>query len=380
MALSASEYRGSVIPGFVTDVNGALATVAAPDGTPFGSVISGFLTDADGRLVMTTGAVAAIQDGFARAANRALVSGSADGTPMGQVLAGLLTDSSGRLVTGSGVASVGDGFANAANGGLAIATTAYVFNGTNQYLEIADADDLGPATSGATTVEAWMRPDVLTFPVWEDTGYVHWMGKADFNDPLGPPYARGEYMCRMYNLTNTEAPPRPNRISGYAFNLRIGTGVGSFFEDPVTVGQWIHFAFVINTTPAGGTDSNGNSYDKGWTKLYKNGVLRDQDALDNTSTSTVITPSNSTAPFRVGTSDAQNSYFQGAIAKIAVYNSELSAARILAHYNTGLRAGGYDAAVSSDLPRLYINGSSATDASGNGHTVTAFGSPPSGTV
>ena len=208
----------------------------------------------------------------------------------------------------------------------------FVFNGATQFLEVADSDDLSATATGAITVEAWLRPDTLQFPHWEDTGYVHWLGKGDFNDPLGPPYARLEYMARMYNLTNTETPPRPNRISGYAFNKLGGIGVGSFWDDLVTAGQWQHWVLVINTTPAGGTDSNGNSYDKGWTKLYKNGVLRDQDALDNTTLGVIIIPTNTTAPLRVGTSDAQNSFFLGAIARIAVYGSELPAGRLAAHY------------------------------------------------
>ena len=218
------------------------------------------------------------------------------------------------------------GPANAQDPGL---DPCYAFNGVNQYLEVADADDLSPA-GGAITLEMWIRPDTLQFLHAEDTGYVHFAGKGDFNDPTGPPYARGEYMARMYNLANTEVPPRPNRISGYAFNKLIGTGVGSFFQDPVTVGEWIHYVLVINTASTASYDWGGHSYDKGYTKIYKNGTLRDQDALD--APPTVIVPVNTTAPLRVGTSDAQNSFFQGAIAKVAVYNSELSAAQIEAHY------------------------------------------------
>lgn len=201
-----------------------------------------------------------------------------------------------------------------------------------QYLEVADSDDLSAVTTGSITIEAWMRPDTLSFSHWEATGYVHWMGKGDYADPTGPPFARWEYAGRMYNLTNTEVPPRPNRISGYAFNKLAGFGVGSYFQDPVNAGEWIHYVLVINTTPTAGADSGGFSYDKGYTKIYKNGVLRDQDALDNPGLA-VIVPVNTTAPLRVATSDAASSFFQGAIAKIAVYGSELSASQISAHYN-----------------------------------------------
>ena len=100
------------------------------------------------------------------------------------------------------------GPANAQDPGL---DPCYAFNGVNQYLEVADADDLSPA-GGAITLEMWIRPDTLQFLHAEDTGYVHFAGKGDFNDPTGPPYARGEYMARMYNLANTEvaAAPQPD--------------------------------------------------------------------------------------------------------------------------------------------------------------------------
>lgn len=38
---------------------------------------------------------------------------------------------------------------------------------------------------------------------------------------------------QMYSLTNAETPPRPNRISGYAFNPAGGLGSGAFFQDPI---------------------------------------------------------------------------------------------------------------------------------------------------
>jgi hypothetical protein len=52
------------------------------------------------------------------------------------------------------------------------------FNGTaSDYIEIADSADFSVA--GTFTASAWMRPDVLTFPNSESTGYVHWMGKGE---------------------------------------------------------------------------------------------------------------------------------------------------------------------------------------------------------
>jgi hypothetical protein len=192
-------------------------------------------------------------------------------------------------------------------------SVATAFDGLTQYLEVSDQNDLSVPNTGILTIEAWMRPDTLEFSSQEGSGYVHWMGKGEPN--------QYEYTSRIYSFTNTEA--RPNRISGYAFNLSGGLGTGSYFQDTVTAGVWIHYVLIINTVNTNAT------YTTGYTKLYKNGILRDQDAL--TSFSTV--PGNGTAPFRMATRDLA-SYFQGALAKIAIYDYELTPTTIRNHYET----------------------------------------------
>jgi hypothetical protein len=190
---------------------------------------------------------------------------------------------------------------------------AIVFNGINQYFTVSDNNYLEVTRSGILTIEAWMRPDVLQFPNSEGSGYVHWMGKGTSG--------QHSWVARMYNYTNTEN--RPNRISGYSFNLSGGLGAGSYFQDAVTTGQWIHYTLVINTV------DTIAAYPTGYTKIYKNGVLRDQDSLSGYS----IVPGNGTAPMRVGTRDLA-SYFQGAVGKVALYDYELTPAKLAAHYTT----------------------------------------------
>lgn len=192
--------------------------------------------------------------------------------------------------------------------------TAVDFDGATQYFEAADADVLSPATTGVITIEAWMRPDVLQFPNDESSGYVHWMGKGTTG--------QFEYVSRMYSLQNDEN--RPNRISGYSFNLSGGLGAGSYFQDAVTAGEWIHYVLVINST------ATSTAYPNGYTKVYRDGVLRDQDDLSIRGQ--VIVPERGTAPFRAGTRDF-GSWFDGAVGKIAMWDSELSAAQIQAHYD-----------------------------------------------
>jgi concanavalin A-like lectin/glucanase superfamily protein len=188
------------------------------------------------------------------------------------------------------------------------------FDGKAQYLEVPDADDLSVTTTRKLTIEAWMRPDALEFPAKEATGYVHWMGKGESGQQ--------EYVLRMYALTNTEVPARPNRISGYAFNLSGGLGSGAYFQDPVTVGEWIHVVVVFNL------DEVPTGTPPGSVKIYKNGTLRGVTPLRQFQ----VIPGNGTAPFRVATRD-RHSFFLGAIAKVAVYDRELTAAQILSHHD-----------------------------------------------
>lgn len=193
--------------------------------------------------------------------------------------------------------------------------SATAFDGVAQYIEVPDHAALSVPATGILTIEAWLRPDVLEFLHQEGTNYVHWMGKGDVN--------QYEYVARMYSHTTTDDPPRPNRISGYAFNLAGGLGTGSYFQDEVTVGRWIHYMLVINTV------ESDDTHPTGYTKVYKNGHLRDQDAL----TSFATVPGDGTAPFRIATRNF-DSFFLGAIAKVAIYDYELPSATVLGHYQT----------------------------------------------
>jgi hypothetical protein len=227
---------------------------------------------------------------------------------------------------GDGHAEVADqtghGHTGRAHGGPSVTKfvnddLATVFDGATQYIEVPDHDALSVPATGILTIEAWMRPDVLEFSHQEGTNYVHWMGKGEVN--------QYEYAARMYSHTTTDIPQRPNRISGYAFNLSGGLGTGSHFQDHIIAGQWIHYLLVINTV-----DTN-ESHPTGYTKIYKDGRVRDQDALTSFATVT----GNGTAPFRIATRDFR-SFFLGAIAKVAIYDYEPSPTTVRSHYQVAV--------------------------------------------
>ncbi|WP_299541418.1 LamG-like jellyroll fold domain-containing protein [uncultured Streptomyces sp.] len=192
---------------------------------------------------------------------------------------------------------------------------ASLFDGTpGQYVEVPDDRSLSVPNTGALTVEAWFRPDTLVFPATEGTGYVHWLGKVTYAT-----VNQCEWTARIYSAANTEG--RANRVSGYAFNPPGGLGAGSYFQDTLHPGEWIHYALVINTAP------DGPSYPTGYTKIYRDGRLRDQDALADYS----IVPQDTTSPVRIG-STSLRSFFLGAIGKVAIYPRELTAERLNAHH------------------------------------------------
>ena len=51
------------------------------------------------------------------------------------------------------------------------------FDGASSYFEVPNSPVLSVAAAAALTA-AWMRPDTLTFPATEGSGYVHWLGKG----------------------------------------------------------------------------------------------------------------------------------------------------------------------------------------------------------
>ncbi len=183
---------------------------------------------------------------------------------------------------------------------------ATAFNGVSEYLELASSRLFSVPAGGALTIEAWIRPDTLEFPADEGSGYVHWAGK-------GAP-GQQEYVMRMYSLTNSES--RPSRISGYVFDPQGGLGSGSYFQDTVRVGEWIHVASVIDT-----------SVNPAVISLYKNGVLRKTTPLSQFN----VVPVPGDAPLRIATRDF-GSFFQGAIGKFALYQRALTAAQLSNHY------------------------------------------------
>jgi len=193
------------------------------------------------------------------------------------------------------------------------------FAGDKSFVEIPGSP--ASVSSQGLTVAVWMRPDTLTFTNTEgrDPGerYVHWLGKGE--------RGREEWTFRMYSRLRSDGPgspsdtpgPRANRISFYVFNPEGLRGCGSYFQDPIVAGEWIHVVGVADASAL-------------TTTIYKNGELRHSDSYRDT-----IDPHAGAAPLRFGTRDFA-SFFQGGIGPVLAWSRPLTAPEVRDLYTAGV--------------------------------------------
>jgi hypothetical protein len=215
-----------------------------------------------------------------------------------------------------------------------------MFNGATEYLNILSNPSFSIPNTKYLTWEVWIRPDVLQFPHSDGTGdYVDIMGKCATYD--SPPTC--EWESRMYN-TNTpgENPPRPNRMSAYVFNPTAHFGAGADWQPVaglIQPGQWYHivgeYTTDPNLTPAGCPDAASFP---GAVNIWVNGVKWSQPnhaptgCMSQGSGSGIqVTPVANDSPLNVGTM-ATDTWFEGAIGKVAIYNYLLTQGQITNHY------------------------------------------------
>jgi len=184
---------------------------------------------------------------------------------------------------------------------------AFYFDGVDDYIEIADANELSPSEYNTRiTICFWMKIASEDFEK-NLNGYVNLLGK-------GKEPSSHEFHFRIHNKSHSES----QKIAFFAFRPEGGQGpgesTGSYFQDSLSVGEWIHVAGVLDGTH---------------THIYKNGVLRDSDAL-------TITMDNTDSPLRIGTYRADEAFFNGTIDEVKIYKTALSEQAIKDQYLAGL--------------------------------------------
>jgi hypothetical protein len=226
----------------------------------------------------------------------------------------------------------GNGRAGSYKGGatsivsLPNADKAASFNGSNQYLTIPSSPAFSIPTTGSLTWEAWIRPTTLQFPN-HSNGYVDWMGKCASYSPSC------EWEARLYNTDNSQN--RCNRFSAYAFNPSAGLGSGGDWQPTcglIRANEWYHVVgeYTIESQPS---DCENSAQYPGAIDIWVNGVPWNHSRHGQTGCMSQydVVPKANGSPVNVGTM-AQDAWFQGAIAKLAIYDVLLTQAQINNHY------------------------------------------------
>jgi hypothetical protein len=177
------------------------------------------------------------------------------------------------------------------------------------------------AQSVGMTVLGWVRPDTLNFPGLTAEPYIYWISKGEVN-------TNEEYAFRFYS---DAAPTRPNRLSSYVFNALGNLGAGAYFQDTLSIGQWIFIAAVYD--PGDLMDSSAG------VAIYRDGVFRQGPAASAATRyshpSYLITPSNGNAVLRIGGSHLSTdwTYFTGGIDEVAIFDRRLTVEEIATLYS-----------------------------------------------
>jgi len=193
------------------------------------------------------------------------------------------------------------------------------FDGSNEYLEIADDSSLD--IEGAITVSAWIKPTVT----------MSWKGIVSKSDLLMNADVWDMYITSSqkikFQITSTDAVESTTVL---------------------TNGQWY---FVTGT------------YDGANIKLYINGTLEDTEAR----TDDIVT---NNEPLKIGAYYSTANYFTGYIDEVAIWDTNLSANAITVIYNNGkptdLRSNSGDYTSASSLVGYWRcgDGKLGTDADG----------------
>jgi hypothetical protein len=209
---------------------------------------------------------------------------------------------------------------------------AALFNGSTEYLTIPSNSSFSIPTTGNLTWEIWIQPTVLQFPnsdVFDN--YVDVMGKCANYSPTC------EWESRMYNNVPNTQPDRCNRMSAYVFNPSAGEGSAADWQPVcglIQAGQWLHIVGEYTLLSQPSTCPNAGTY-PGSINVWVNGVLWDQAAHNPTGCMSQfsISPKANNSPVNIGTM-ALDSWFEGAIGKVAIYNYLLTQTQITNHYQT----------------------------------------------
>lgn len=201
-------------------------------------------------------------------------------------------------------------------------------NRAGEYMTARPSRVFSIPTTGQLSWEAWIRPDSVQFSGPSDPdsyGYVDWMGKCQDYSP------NCEWAARFYSRTNRQN--RCSRLSAYVFNPEAGRGSGADWQPRC---RWLRpqeWVYVVGEYQTRTTPSRCDEAYPGTISIWVDGVAWD-DAVHGTTgcmSQYHTVPRAGASPLDVGTA-ALDTWFPGAIGKVAIYDRLLSRAQIAMHY------------------------------------------------
>ena len=210
------------------------------------------------------------------------------------------------------------------------------FDGLTQFVSVQSNSAFSISTTGTLTWEMWINPTETTFPTATTDRYVHAMGRCQSHPNAG----LCEWVARMYENTGS-IQNRCDRLGAYAYNPNGGEGVAADWQPStctlIQPGQWLHVVGEYTLNPAD-TPSACNPAYPGTINIWVNGVKWNQiyhgqtGCWDQPGVATVV-PQPTASWLSIGTVD-QQTWFPGAIAKVAIYNKPLTDEPIAKHYQS----------------------------------------------
>ena len=202
--------------------------------------------------------------------------------------------------------------------------TAARFNHPGERLTVRSSSAFSIPRAGRLSFEGWIRPATLTWSPKSDPygyGYVDWMGKCQHY------LSTCEWEARMYSSVTAEG--RCDRISAYVFNSGGGLGSGADWQPACGMLRGSQWLYVVGEYQTLYTPSDCNTSSPGTINIWVNGVQWNQSYHSPTGCMSQlnVTPKALSSPLDIGTM-AMDTWFAGAIGKVAIYDHLLTQAQI----------------------------------------------------
>jgi Domain of unknown function (DUF4082)/Concanavalin A-like lectin/glucanases superfamily/Bacterial Ig domain/Secretion system C-terminal sorting domain len=187
------------------------------------------------------------------------------------------------------------------------------FNGTNNYINIADHADFTLDPTQSYTWSGWVKNN--NFNEWSTI----WSQTLDGNN---------FFYFYAHTSTDPDGGPVTNGVSAYWWTSGGTNKLGAHSSDNVlTAGQWSYVAVTYDASQA-----QNNRF-----TIYVNGVdVTVRTDISSTGTLASINPSN----VRIGSNQPFGEYLNGSVDEVRFYKRLLSSAEVISDMNTALAPGG----------------------------------------